>query len=88
MDKSDYSEVKELITTNSNCPTNNSHFDGDSVVFYGAAKDDSFQKGAGHLRSFRKVGADNASRHELKGNQAGTAPLVLVHSNLPPCAKP
>lgn len=44
MDKSDYSEVKELITTNSNCPTNNSHFDGDSVVFYGAAKDDSFQK--------------------------------------------
>lgn len=43
MDKSDYSEVKELITTNSNCPTN-SPFDGDSVVFYGSAKDDSFQK--------------------------------------------
>lgn len=42
MDKSDYSEVKELITSSSsNCPTaTNSPFDGD---FYGSAKDDSFQ---------------------------------------------
>jgi len=44
MDKSDYSEVKELITTNSNCPTSNSLFDGDSVVFYGSTKDDSVPK--------------------------------------------
>lgn len=50
MDKGDYSEVKELITTNSNCATN-SPFDGDSVTFYGAAKDDSFHKVSEALQS-------------------------------------
>lgn len=43
MDKGDYSEVKELITSNSNRSTN-SLFDGDSVVFYGSTKDESFPK--------------------------------------------
>lgn len=50
MDKGDYSEVKELITTNSNCATN-SPFDGDGVTFYGAAKDDSFHKVSDALQS-------------------------------------
>lgn len=43
MDKGDYSDVKELISNNTNCGT--SPFDGDSAVFYaGSNKDDSLQK--------------------------------------------
>lgn len=43
MDEGDYSKVKELITSKSNRSTN-SLFDGDSVVFYGSAKDESFPR--------------------------------------------
>ena len=53
MDKGDYSEVKELITSNSNCATN-SPFDGDSLAFYGSAKDDSFQKVC-HTRQLHSI---------------------------------
>ncbi|KAG0588539.1 hypothetical protein KC19_2G249900 [Ceratodon purpureus] len=67
MDKGDYSEVKELITTNSNSATY-SPFDGDSGAFYSSAKDDSFQKG-GYLRSFRKNGfTEGVNRHDMKGS--------------------
>ncbi|XP_024394940.1 uncharacterized protein [Physcomitrium patens] len=64
MDKGDYSEVKELITSNSNRSTN-SLFDGDSVVFYGSTKDESFPKG-GYPRSSKKNGGDVANRHDSK----------------------
>ncbi|XP_024399906.1 uncharacterized protein [Physcomitrium patens] len=64
MEKSDYSEVKELITSNSNCPTN-SPFDGENSVVCGSAQDEAFPKG-GHLRSFRKIGAEVGNRNDLK----------------------